>query len=235
MLLLGIDLETNCADVESPDMAIIEIGAVIWDTCRRTPVAMMNHMISDTVEELDDVITELTGITLNMLKEFGIPIREAMEQFIDMTEQCEFYVAHNGNKFDRPIIENTLEQLELCQDAPDNKLWIDTMIDVPYACKTRKLTYLATEHGFLNPFPHRALFDVCAMFNVLDNYDIHEVVAIANTPMITLQALVGFPEKDLAKERGFMWDGNKKVWHKSGRDYFLSKEVYPFDTRRITL
>ena len=43
-------------------------------------------------------------------------------------------------------------------------------------------------------------------------------------------AKVDYKDKDLAKERGFWWDGEKKEWHKTLREHELQGEYpdYPF-------
>ena len=49
--------------------------------------------------------------------------------------------------------------------------------------KTRSLPYLAADHGFLNPFPHRALFDVMTMIQIAGMYDINEILKYADSPI----------------------------------------------------
>ena len=97
------------------------------------------------------------------------------------------------------------------------------MIDIPYpsVIRTRSLTALCAEHGFLNPFPHRALFDVAAMFKLLSNYDINRIVEIAKTPIIWIRARVSYDARQKAKDEKFMWDPNNKFWVRQVRGFNL--------------
>src|SRR5208282_4762391 len=75
-------------------------------------------------------------------------------------------------------------------------------LEVPERNSTR-LTYMAADHAFLNPFPHRAMFDVMTMLKILDNYDIGKVMELAKSPTVTVKAIVSFDQKDLARNRGY--------------------------------
>jgi DNA polymerase-3 subunit epsilon len=99
---------------------------------------------------------------------------------------------------------------------------VDTSCDVNFSAsiKTRKLGHLAAEHGFLNPFAHRALFDVLTMLRVLSFYDHKDVIKLAGEKDYVVQALVEKPWLDSgkstseAKENGFRWNGERKLWLK---------------------
>jgi hypothetical protein len=126
-------------------------------------------------------------------------------------------VAHNGNLFDKPLLEAGMKRQGL-----DFMLrpWIDTKTDIEYPeeIKTTKLKYLACEHGFVNPFSHRAVFDVLTMLTVLSRYDIQEVIALSQQPAVRLQAVCLPPWTDggkstgIAKSLGFHWNGETKQW-----------------------
>ena len=87
--------------------------------------------------------------------------------------------------------------------------WIDTCTDVPYppSVGSRTLRYLAADHLFINPFPHRAIFDVMTMLTVLSHYNVEEIAVLAKSPVIHVQAKVGYDEREKAKARGYMWEG----------------------------
>jgi DNA polymerase III subunit epsilon len=108
---------------------------------------------------------------------------------------------------------------------------IDTLTDIPFASEpdSRKLKYLAGDHGFLNPFAHRAVFDVLTMLKVLSHYPIDKVLEYAKAPMITIRAVVDFNNKDKAKARRFSWEkiGDKtypKMWVKRIKEFQLEEE-----------
>ena len=95
--------------------------------------------------------------------------------------------------------------------------WLDTIIDIkfPESIKTRNLHHLGADHQTLNPFRHRAVFDVLTMFKVMEHYDIDAIIARSKEPVLYVQALVSFEEKELAKERGYHWCAPKKIWWRS--------------------
>jgi DNA polymerase-3 subunit epsilon len=137
-------------------------------------------------------------------------------------------MAHNGLGFDKPILASNFARLGVL--LPD-RTWIDTMLDLPLArFKSRALGHLAADHGFLNPFAHRALFDVLTMLRVASSYDIKDVLASARSPVVTVQALCAKPwedggaSTDEAKRNGFRWDGGNKRWVKQLRQAALESQ-----------
>ena len=75
-------------------------------------------------------------------------------------EQIQYIASHNGTNFDLPIYKRVCEELNL-EPLFLEKTHIDTSIDIPFPenISTRKLTYLAFEHGFMMQNAHRAIFD----------------------------------------------------------------------------
>jgi DNA polymerase-3 subunit epsilon len=231
MILLGLDLETNSDDVKTAE--IVEIGMVLWDTDTETPIVMEDILVYGHHISVESFA--IHGITNQDTTLYGQSIDFAIERYKKLCRKAEYIVAHNGNEFDKPILDRSVRNsspwIEEMADAPSNP-WIDTMTDVPYpeAIKTRKLTYLAAEHGFLNPFSHRAVFDVLTMFRVLSRYDINEVIRLANEPIKTCYAQVSFDDKQKAKDRGYHWDADKKKWFKKMKESQAKteKEQAPF-------
>lgn len=209
MLLLGLDFETTGLDASTD--RVIEIGAVLWDTEDRTPVKFFSEMVRiDT--ELPEEITKITGIKPTHLARFGLDFRNAWEQFLKIYDYADFVCAHNA-PFDKSFFDAECARFGC---MPRQLLWIDTNCDVEYPdhIKHKNLTYLSATHNFLNPFAHRAVFDVLTMLKVLDNYPFEDVLALAREPNVKLRAVVSFDQKDLAKGAGFYWDGKDKIWFK---------------------
>lgn len=224
MYVLGIDLETTGLSFEEDE--IIEIGAVVWDTDANKPVAMLNHLVLQPHKlPLSDTIVKITGITDADLTNFGVDEKEALVGFLKLAKKCQHIVAHNGNYFDKSFLEKTLSRHSLSLNLP----WIDTMFDVPFKSGTKKLTYLAAEHNFLNPFAHRALFDVLTMLKVCSDYDWHEIVKRAQSPQIKVIAKVTKEDRQLAKDKGFRWDPNNYVWFKEMKECDLNVEQFDFE------
>ncbi len=232
--VLGIDVETTGLNTDTD--RITEVGAVLWDTEDKKPLYIMNFMckFSDG-PEVSEEITRITGITEGMLSEFGVANNaEAFTDLLGLMVKADAVVAHNA-PFDSGMLYKAFELLGI--GLPVDLLWVDTAVDVPYpeALTVRKLTYLAAEHNFLNPFAHRAVFDVLTMLRVLSCYDIATVELYANTPNVTLiadtakpwedKAPEGEKEKDKAKARGYRWDDAGKTWSKQVKQFQAEAEL----------
>jgi DNA polymerase-3 subunit epsilon len=218
--LLGIDFETTglSADTNRPT----EVGAVLWCTERESPLLIYNALI-DCDDVVSDKITQLTGIDRPMLDEFGVSEGSAALGLHTLVQGADFMVAHNA-PFDKRFMVAMYARQNLA--FPEAMRWIDSSKDIPYPehITTRKLVHLAAEHGFVNPFAHRAITDVLTMLRIVSKYDINEIVSSAGTPNILIRAQVTFDSKEKAKGLGFRWDGDKKIWTKEIKKGALDSE-----------
>lgn len=232
MRLLGLDYETTGLDPVKND--IIEVGAVIWDTDLHVPLVIENFFVK-CGEPVSEEITEVNGIRDEWVTEFGLSPSEAMSRIHTLEYQSAANVAHNGAVFDRPFHRDWLRRIYDHYGRDDNRLWIDTQNDVDYPeeITTRKLTYLAAEHGFLNPFAHRAVFDVLTMLVVMDKYPLADIIFSAKQPTIVIQALVSYDDRQKAKDALFRWNPDKKQWIRSIKLHKYKPEAYSFKTRII--
>ncbi|MGE0764100.1 MAG: exonuclease domain-containing protein [Bdellovibrionales bacterium] len=224
MLVLGLDLETTGLDVGTSE--IIEIGAVLWDCERKTPLKLMSELVSCSVA-LPPEIVRLTGIKDEDLQRWGQPLGQMLQRLHDISLDAEYIVAHNGSQFDRLFLERDWIKHPECRIQ---KEWIDTLTDLPFSAQigTRKLTYLAAEHGFLNPFSHRAVFDVLSMLKVFSNYSIEEIQKLQNSPLRRLVAQVSYEGRDQAKTEGFRWDPKQRHWYLEAKECQLESRQFPF-------
>jgi len=223
MIILGVDTETTGLDFEND--RITELGWCLWDTERKYPLVMQNDLIKDHGMQISPAITELTGITNEMTEAYGITLLTSLRVMHHYSYHADIMVAHNA-KFDRGMIEAAMKRLDL-EISP--KPWVCTNTDIPYPkhIQTRKLTHLCGEHGFLNPFPHRALTDVLSMLQMTSGYDWKEILEVCKSPLIVLEAQCQKPwqddapdgkkDTDRAKALGFWFDFGTKKWMKNLR------------------
>lgn len=231
MYVLGLDLETTGLDVEKDE--IIEIGVVVWHVEERRPCLCFNALLRPTIA-LPPIITELTGITEDYLRQFSMETKSAYNALNMLMGKCDYVVAHNGTNFDKPFY--TLGS-NLAVGKVIDKPWIDTNCDIPYASeiKTRKLSHLAAEHKFINPFPHRAITDILTMLQILSQYDINDILKYQKAPNIWIEAMVTYDNRNDASRMGYHWNGKSKKWEKTIKDFLLQNEIKksPFEIKVI--
>jgi DNA polymerase-3 subunit epsilon len=149
-----------------------------------------------------------------MLENYGISFGNVATAVGNFAKDAEAIVAHNGNRFDKLFWEAAVRR----GDAPAiDVLWIDTCTDLelPDGIRSRHLKYLAAEHGFLNPFSHRAVFDVLTMMTIFSQYPVETTMRLAAEPTVNLQALVSYDARAKASVRGYAWKPETKQWIKS--------------------
>ena len=217
MNILALDFETTGLDPEYDK--IIEVGAIVYNTQHKHII----HTFSDLVvvdKELPDVVALKTNINTYVLMMHGVPLKESLTKLKELidTYKIEYFMGHNGRSFDSKFLEKACLEHDI---YGLNLPWIDTRFDIEYpdAIETRRLDYLAAEHGFINPFPHRALFDCMTMIKILERYDFVEVLDNSKIKDVVVEAVVSFANKDQAKEAKYMWQncGDKvfpKKWVK---------------------
>lgn len=217
-LVLGVDVETTGLDPKSDE--VIELGYALWDWGKRKPIVCGSFLMQPS-RPLTEEIKLVTGIEDGDF-DFQSEYRLSWEKFLEVEKHADYLMAHNAT-FDKAFVEKSLSSLEM---RPVNKTWIDTLVDIEFdkqKSKYKNLTYLAATHGFVNPFPHRALFDVLSMLKIASNYDLGPMALSAVSPMITVHALVDFNGRDEAKKAGFIWNPNDKKWEMKIKKLQLDK------------
>ena len=231
MLILGIDMETTGLNI--PTIGVTEVGMVVWDTTLRAPIKLFGTLVDPGPKAIwEPGVEKINNLTPKVCSDYGMPDDKALRYVLSWYGSADVACAHNGTVFDRPLLDEWAARYGL--DSQKSKIWIDTKtdIDVPERNSTR-LVYMAADHGFLNPFPHRAMFDVMTMLKILDKADIGKVLELAASPSITVKALVSFDQKDLARNRGYhaQYDiksdgsrGSFKYWSMSIKECKLDAE-----------
>lgn len=224
MFWLGIDFETTGLDVTKE--RITEVGAVMWDAHNRLPMRVVNFfMWAQDYPKISPEITRLTGLKPDYYSHHHLDPATGLKTLSGLIEKADYVMAHNGTNFDFPLLKN--EWARNAHSLPFvQKPTIDTSVDLPYPdhITTRKLVHLAAEHGFLNPFAHRAVFDVLTMLSIASRYPVEEVVSYSQSPSITIRANVSKADREQAKSRGYRWDGDNFRWIKTIKEFQLEKE-----------
>lgn len=236
--VLGIDFETTFINENGISACrILEFGAVLWDVERKRAIESRAGLVKPDVYAHDPRSESLCGITEDMILNASYSTLGALEEIAILADQADYFVAHNGLGFDKIVMEEESKRVNYfsMKQLP----WIDTQCDLPFPkeIETRKLSYLSTEYGFLNPFPHQAISDVSAMLTLFSKFEFETVKKYAHAKTFILKSIMPPPWKggpsngnELHKAHGFKFQGDVKEWHKKVKDFDLESEksVIPF-------
>jgi len=201
LIICGLDFETTGIQ---PTASVTEVGLVLWDTSILAPVRMAGYLVDPGEGAVWEPETqEINKINPSLCAEYGTESLRALKQTLLWIQQADVVCAHNGRNFDRLVLKRWAEKYGL--DWFPDKLWIDTTQDLEVtAHSSKRLNYMAADNGLLNPFPHRALFDVMTMLKILGFYPLDKVIEAARTPNIAVKIVhVPFEKKDWPKAHGF--------------------------------
>lgn len=220
-----IDLETTGLDAGKD--RIIEVGMLefTWDGQHAPVLTEIYGGLQDPKRPLTPEISALTGLTDEQLQGAEVDwerIRKALAR-------SQLVVAHNA-AFDAGFLAN-------CGQLDGLKLhWACSSRHIDWKAHgfgTRALNYLAADHGFVNPFAHRAVFDCATTFRLIQPHMAEMVERSFATEYCVWAEGAPFESKDKLKERGYRWDAAQRVWSRvlterelqEERD-FLRTEVY---------
>lgn len=235
MLLLGMDTETTGLDTTSD--RIIELGLVVWDVPSCSPIDIYTSFIKPPPEffPLKPEVKEVTGIQEKWLQDYGRELPQVMDyvqKMIFNRYEIEYIVAHNGEGYDKPLTMAELARHGIENHSFGSIPWLDTRTDIPYdkPPDSFKLKHLALDAGFINPFPHRAVYDVSTTLKVLSRHDIFKVIEQSKIPWVVMRACVDYNDRQLAKDMRYSWEnlGDKKYpkfWVKKIRQNMVDHEI----------
>lgn len=220
-----IDLETSGIDPEKDK--IIEIGLLEFAVGGQNlpAIAGMYSALQDPGVPLSEEIINLTGITDEILNGQKID----WDRVADYFARASIAIAHNA-VFDRAFMQKC---------APINTggvHWGCSMRHIDWSAhgyRTRNLNYLAADHGFINPFAHRALFDCASVFRLITPHLEELILNSYRREFEILAKGAPFKAKDKLKAHGYRWDAERKSWYKRSFENeldqeraFLNREIY---------
>lgn len=211
-----VDLETTGIDSEVDK--IIELGWVEFSYSQNDDLKILNMQsaLEDPGVPLTPEIQKITGINDQMLA--GQKIDWSL--FATALESADIVIAHNA-EFDKKFLEK-VEELDF-----SSVQWGCSMKHIDWAAhgfKTRALNYLAADHGFVNSFAHRALFDCATTLRLIGPY-LQELEARSRMKQYCIYATSApFAVKDKLKENQYRWNPEKRVWYKEVMEDGIDKE-----------
>lgn len=213
-LLKAAILDTETTGTNQSTDKIIELGIVIVEY---SPETGQVYRVLETFDELEDPEMPIPvessiihGITDDMVH--GKRIDDiAVEKLMS---DVSLVIAHNAS-FDRGFVESRLPLFK-------NKSWACSYAQVPWKSEgfgSASLEFLAYRFNF-HFSGHRASIDCHALLEVLQSELPDSGIKVmkillenARLPQIKVWALnAPFETKDKLKERGYRWDGDRKLW-----------------------
>jgi DNA polymerase-3 subunit epsilon len=224
---LGAIVDVETTGLNPKEDKIIEIGLIIFGV-QGNDGPMVVHAyggLQDPGMVLDPKIIKITGIKDEYLKGQKIDWVHVRSWL----EKVSIVIAHNAD-FDRSFLHGVSELRDLKLHWGCSQRHIDWR---KHGFASLALNYLAADHGFVNPFAHRALFDCATTMRLISPY-LEELTKRSYERQIYIKAVgAAYESKDLLRSRGYQWDPNERVWSRmvfasdlEEERRFLASDVY---------
>lgn len=218
MICMALDFESTGLDVEKD--RVIEVGAILYSTNQSRLLESAGYLVQSDVPVIEK-ITKITGITQAAVNKFGFTSQDAIETLLEMYNLADAIIGQNVIRFDKRLLENWCKREN--KILPE-KLWIDTMTDLP-GVEGKHLGYMAADAHFLNLFPHGASTDCLTVIKLVSMHKIEDVIERAKSPIQILKAHVTYDTNSLAKARKYKWNPENKMWWKVVKTLDLPAET----------
>lgn len=203
--LLIVDLETSGTDPDKDQ--VVEVGAVLFDVATAAPVACKSALVRADANPAEHV----NGIPAASLSgPWCITPEQVRPMLAGMAKLCPeppIWLAHNA-AFDRQWLPGLGER------------WICTYEDAVWPRmpgETGSLVNIALAYGLGVSRAHRAIEDCLTLAAVLSRVaevegGLEDWLFRATEPRRELIARVSYDDRELAKQAGFRWDAERRVW-----------------------
>ena len=201
-------LDTETGGVNHKVHKIIEVATILYSLEYASPITSFSALLPVG----DNPAESINGIPEGLLKYANTTsmISAVVDELICASDAI---LAHSAS-FDMYFMQDVAEEWGV---SPSSKPWICTMRDIEWPKKTkhRNLVAIALAHGVPVIAAHRALTDVDILARLLTRVaetgtDLEELVARAMRPKVLVEALVDYPDRDIAYCNGFDWDPQKR-------------------------
>jgi len=215
--LLIVDLETTGLNPKVD--GVLEWGAILYSIPYQTVV----HQCSMLFDEEENPQTHLNHIPAGIVSQMTRTedILDAFGKMLTgMMYEADYVVAHNA-KFDRQWFDTT--GIVLANEQKQPLPWLCTMSDFVFPKQSRSrlsLVNLCLDHRISVWSAHRALTDcqlIAALFDRMESPEVLQQMVVeaaerADRPKYLYRAMVSFQERQKAKDAGFHWDKERKMW-----------------------
>ena len=209
--LLIIDTETT--GINPTQDTVIEIGAILYSVSCQTALSHLSFLLyadQNAAEPINRIPpTALTALP-HVLQHKSLSLLQ------ELALAADYIVAHNA-EFDSQWFND--QQLPILRGPDQQPLqWLCSMADMTWPKQTRpgeSLIALALNHGIGVSSAHRALTDcqlLAELFNRLAPHELITLIKQALRPKAWFKAEVSYENRHLAKNEGFRWDSERRIW-----------------------
>ncbi len=218
-------LDTECTGLDKNKDHIIEVGLVLYSTGQDRVLESTGFLVQSDGVVVTEEITGITGITQAAVDRYGYEPQRALEDIEYYVNQSDAVLAHNGIRFDKPMVDNSAKRSSF---NLTEKLWIDSMTDIPQT-KGEQLITMCAKAGILLTGAHGALADASATLEMARRHSKdpekswEKMVERAKSPIVAIQSHQDRYKNDDAKKFQFRWYPERKIWYKLVKEMDLKK------------
>lgn len=227
MHLLFFDLETNGTDPYKD--SIVEAAGVLWSIPHRSMVGAFSWLVKAEHNNAE----RINGIPEDLVTTEGVRVDVLRDRLATWFMRSETVVAHNA-AFDRSFTE------QIGMPSFGMPPWLCTQddFDWPRASKSNGLVDIMLTHGLGVVQAHRALTDAMGIARLFERcaemgHPPEELLRLARRPKRRYRAHVTFRTNQLAKENGFRWSPDDKMWWRKIAPEDVAELSLPFEVSEV--
>ena len=200
-------LDTETTGLDPREHRVIEVAACLYDLEIGCPIESYATLLQHAGGNEAEAINRIPSVALADAPHPSV----GWTRVVALAERADVVAAHRA-EFDRSFVEASIL-------SPPKWRWVCTKTDFdwPGVGRGDSLVQLALAYGLGVASAHRALTDVDTMARVLSRvrelgHSLPDLFRRAARPKKRFVAMVSYEMRQVAKDAGFLWDGDRREW-----------------------